>query len=208
MDPASTGAIGDLWSGSSVGPTFDGRYGIDVAAPGEFLISVYAPNSYWATFNFNKVQDGGGLYGKANAVSAAAPIVTGIIALMLQANPALDQIQVRDILRRTARADAFTGQVPNNRWGYGKVDAYEAVHQAQLSRVPGLGVQIGFSGTDPRIEFPTVQGLVHRIEFKDELDEANWHVLVSDIQGTGNSFTHTDTSLGNRQKRFYRVGAE
>jgi hypothetical protein len=128
------GAIGNIWLGSSIGPTFDGRMGVDLCSPGDSLFTVYAPNSYWATFRFNMIKDGNGFYGRASAVSAAAPIVTGIIALMLQANPELDQIQVRNILRSTARADVFTGKIPNNTWGYGKVDAYEAVRQARLSR--------------------------------------------------------------------------
>lgn len=98
-EPAGTGAINDIWAGSSIGPTFDGRIGADVAAPGEFVMTTYAPNSWWATFDFNKIQSGNGFYGKANAVSAAAPQITGIIALMLQANPKLDQLQIREILR-------------------------------------------------------------------------------------------------------------
>lgn len=112
-DSDSIGVVGDIWAGSSIGPTFDGRLGVDVAAPGEFVITVYAPDSYWATLSFNKNQEGEGFYGKANAVSAAAPQVTGIVALMLQANPELDQLQIRNILRNTARADDFTGTVPN-----------------------------------------------------------------------------------------------
>ncbi|MCW5559693.1 MAG: S8 family serine peptidase, partial [Verrucomicrobiae bacterium] len=206
--PASAGAIGGIWSGSSTGPTFDGRFGVDVAAPGEFLMTVYAPDSYWATFDFNKVRGGNGLYGKANAVSAAAPIVTGIIALMLQANPELDQIQVRDILRSTARADAFTGAVPNNTWGYGKVDAYAAVRQALLRRAAPLNAVIERSGPSPTITFPTLRGLAYRIVYKNKLDDFEWLPLISEIPGTGTPATHTDANLGAEQTRFYRIGAE
>ncbi len=121
------GSVGEIWPGSSVGPTFDGRLGVDVTAPGDSLFTVYNPTSYWGTFRFNMIQDGGGHYGRASAVSAAAPIVTGIIALMLQANPTLDAPTVKSILQRTARADSFTGVVPNTTWGYGKVDALAAL---------------------------------------------------------------------------------
>lgn len=124
------GEIGEIWRGSSTGPTFDGRFGVDVAAPGDSLFTTYNPRSYFATFRFNLIQDGAGLYGRASAVSAAAPIATGVIALMLELNPQLDAISVREILHRTARADQFTGQTPNPVYGDGKVDALRAVAAA------------------------------------------------------------------------------
>ena len=118
----SQGVLNDLWPGSSVGPTFDGRLGVDLSAPGDRLVTAYNPLSYWATFRFNLINDGGGLYGIASAVSAAAPIVTGTIALMLEMNPTLDAPAVKNLLHN-ARADLLTGPVPNTRWGYGKLDA-------------------------------------------------------------------------------------
>jgi len=121
------GLPGQIWRGSSTGPTFDGRLGIDVAAPGDRVVTTYGPRTVWATLRFNLVQGGDGFYGMAGAVSAAAPMVTGIIALMLQMNPTLDAAAVKRILQQTARADSFTGTVPNTTWGYGKVDAYAAV---------------------------------------------------------------------------------
>ena len=50
-------------------------------------------------------------YGSLNGTSAAAPSVSGVVALMLSANPALSWRDVRDILRATARKiDADYGQ--------------------------------------------------------------------------------------------------
>ncbi len=108
---------GQIWSGSGVGPTFDGRLGVDVAAPGDSIFTAYNPKSYFATFRFNLIQDGLGLYGRASAVSAAAPVVTGTIALMLEMNPKLNSTAVKSLLQSSARADAFTGAVPNTTWG-------------------------------------------------------------------------------------------
>ena len=124
------GKVGELWRGSGVGPTFDGRLGIDVSAPGDSVFTTYNPRSYWATFRFNVVPGAQGTYGRAAAVSAADPIVTGVIALMLEKNPRLDAVQVKEILRRSAVPDQFTGAVPNTRWGYGKLNALEAVRLA------------------------------------------------------------------------------
>ena len=126
------GDVGELWTGSSVGPTVDGRIGVDVSAPGDRIVAAYAPRSYWASFRSNLIVDGGGLYGMAGAVSAAAPVVTGIVALMLEVDPTLDAGSVKRILQETARADAFTGPTPNPLWGHGKVDAYAALMAVRM----------------------------------------------------------------------------
>jgi minor extracellular serine protease Vpr len=126
------GNLHDLWLGSSRGPTYDGRLGVDVGSPGDRIMTTYAPLSYWHTFRFNLVNDGGGFYGTAGGVSGAAPIVTGIVALMLEKNPHLDAAQVKQILQQSARRDSYTalsGALPNAIWGYGKVDAFGALQR-------------------------------------------------------------------------------
>ncbi|MBR9922635.1 MAG: S8 family serine peptidase [Bacteroidetes bacterium] len=129
-DITGQGESGEIWYGSSEGPTHDGRLGIDFAAPGEVLFGAYSEDTWYAQFESSLVQGGGGFYGIQNAVSAAAPLTTGVIALMLEADPALSAEEIRNILQETAREDSFTGSTPNNTWGYGKLDAYKAVKQA------------------------------------------------------------------------------
>ena len=131
------GDVGELWTGSSVGPTVDGRIGVDVSAPGDRVVTTYAPRSHWASFRHLLIDDGGGLYGMAGAVSAAAPVVTGIIALMLEVDPTLDAVSVKRILQETARTDEFTGRAPNTLWGYGKVDAFEALTTVRQESMAG-----------------------------------------------------------------------
>lgn len=137
------GAINDLWLGSSVGPTFDGRMGVDFSAPGDNVFTTYNPTSYWAEFPHNMIQGGGGHYGRAGAVSAAAPQVTGVIALMLEKNPRLNALQVKSILQNSSRKDSFTGPTANTIWGHGKMDANEAVRLADLS---ARSAQFDFDG--------------------------------------------------------------
>ncbi|MEM8602096.1 MAG: S8 family peptidase [Bacteroidota bacterium] len=120
---------GALWPGSGIGPTYDGRLGIAVSVPGNTNIGTYGARSFFNTARANVIQDGGDPYGVLGAVSGAAPVLAGIVALMLQAGPELDAAEVRAILEQTARADAFTGTVPNSQWGYGKVDALAAVEE-------------------------------------------------------------------------------
>lgn len=128
--PGNDAGEGNLWTGSGVGPTYDGRLGIDVSAPGNMTIGAYGQRSWFNTFRFNKVAPGNGFYGTLGAVSGASPVVTGIVALMLNANPNLDAAQVKTILQNTAREDNSTGTTPNPTWGYGKINAYAAVQEA------------------------------------------------------------------------------
>jgi minor extracellular serine protease Vpr len=131
------GEPGRIWEGSSTGPTFDGRHGVDVVAPGDHVFTSYGPSSVWQTNPHFLIQDGGGFYGKASAVSAAAPIVTGIVALMLQRNPELDAEMVKGILQRTARWD-LPGPRPNPIYGWGKVNALGAVREAFVTNLTVL----------------------------------------------------------------------
>jgi hypothetical protein len=122
------GATEDLWTGSSGGPSRDGRpIVVDLTTPGQNVFATYGQTSYWATFRFNLIEDGGGWYGRQGATSGSAPIALGAVALMFQLNPTLTGGQVKDILHQTAVSDAFTGPTPNPDWGYGKLDVLAAL---------------------------------------------------------------------------------
>ena len=60
--------------------------------------------------------------------SMSCPHAVGIVTLLLQVDPTLDPDGVRAILARTAATDEHTTtEQPNPTWGYGKIDAWEAV---------------------------------------------------------------------------------
>jgi hypothetical protein len=66
----------------------------------------------------------------------SSPVVAGVCALILEANPYLSAQQVKDIIIETARTDNFTGVIPVNgstRWGWGKLNAYDAVKLALVT---------------------------------------------------------------------------
>ena len=171
------GDVGELWTGSSVGPTIDGRLGVDVSAPGDRIVTTFGPRTYWATFPHLLIEGGGGRYGMAGAVSAAAPVVTGIIALMLELDPTLDAVSVKRVLQETARADEFTGQTPNTNWGYGKVDAYEAL----------IRVTEGISHTLPLVPGVSESGQEGFVLIRNRSD-MDGEVTIHGIDDTGERF--------------------
>ncbi|MBM3164197.1 MAG: S8 family peptidase [Bacteroidetes bacterium] len=126
---------GGLANFSSHGPRYDGVMKPDIAAPGVSIcsaISSFTDAGYTtiASINFNnKLYD----FAKFSGTSMAGPVVAGICALVLQANPWLTAYQVKEIIQETARQDNFTGVIPpegSPLWGQGKVNAYAAVKQA------------------------------------------------------------------------------
>ena len=133
---------------SSLGPTVDLRTKPDITSVGEDVIS--AVNSFHKEvmeldnillMEFNGKQYG---YFKASGTSFSSPMVTGIVALMLEANPQLSASEAKEILKATARLDHHTGQIDNNginTWGWGKANALAAV-QASLRLVNTQNISI------------------------------------------------------------------
>ena len=70
----------------------------------------------------------------------SAPVVSGAVALMLQANPVLMAGEVKEILLNTATHDSYTGTCPNTVWGNGKLNVYNAIKviESDLSDVAVL----------------------------------------------------------------------
>jgi len=123
--------VGDIAWLSSGGPTRDGRLKPEIAAPGRAVISARSRDG--AFIAFRTAPDG--VHWALDGTSMAAPHVTGAVALLLQRRPDLTPEDVKAILARTAAQDAFTARsytgeppaVPNNQWGYGKLDVRAAL---------------------------------------------------------------------------------
>ena len=125
---------GDLAASSSRGPTRAGGRKPDITAPGISITAAKADSHAGCCcdccYDFYVDKDG---------TSAAAPHVTGVIALMFQKNPNLDLTQITDALNGTARDPGDGSVLPNNDWGTGKVDATAAVNAVPAPPVPAGG---------------------------------------------------------------------
>ena len=96
---------------SSFGPTADGRIKPDVSAMGV--------HAYRAVFTTH--------FAPGNGTSFSGPLVAAVAAQILQVNPDLSPIDVRDILRMTAHQST----APDNSLGWGIVNADAAVRMAE-----------------------------------------------------------------------------
>jgi bacillopeptidase F len=109
----ATNFLDVVWPGSSRGPSnCDLSIFPDLTAPGLSILSSYRD----------------GIYAYSAGTSMACPHVVGTIALMLDANPNLTIEQIETILKETAKPLGLFH--PNNTYGWGLVDAFEAVSVA------------------------------------------------------------------------------
>lgn len=124
--------VGNISSFSSPGPTRDGRTKPEVSAPGELIAASYSvdapPTGSYSIFSSSYSQwpnayiARDGKHALTQGTSFAAPHVAGTVALMVQQFPNKTPTEIRQAIIATARPDGFTGAVPNNKWGYGKLD--------------------------------------------------------------------------------------
>ena len=128
---------GVIASFSSHGPVIDGRRKPDLSAPGlnvtssisSYTTEVYSPVMTYTYAGREYV------WARMSGTSMSGPAITGIVALMLEANPQLSPAHIREILCATTRNDSQTGPLHerdsiSDIWGWGKVNALAAVNEA------------------------------------------------------------------------------
>jgi subtilisin family serine protease len=148
--------------------------------------------------------------GRGSGTSYATPSVSGVIALVIEANPDLDPLQIKEVLKQTAerRGPASVPDVDpywNRDFGYGMVDAYEAVklaqHLNQTEQSASVDPYLQNHLLDYNVTGSTAtivghswgqQGVVDRVEFRlgdGEWSEATYE--IADNLSAGESFNWT-----------------
>ena len=163
LDDKNTVDRGDdgIASYSSRGPRRDNNDGNpynemkpDISAPGTNIIQAEACYASGSCYNRLPGQDAAdnGYSGRGSGTSYAAPAVTGVIALIIEANPELNPLEIREILRLTAERRETLSSADgegveegpwatypeldpywNRHFGWGMADAYEAVKSALIN---------------------------------------------------------------------------
>jgi subtilisin family serine protease len=123
-----TGEVpGALFRTSSLGPSRDGKVKPDLAATGSTTLSTGNLDHIYRLINLGPNESFkvalGGLHNRNGGTSMASPIVAGLAALYFEKNPNATWSEIKQVLLQNTYQDAFTGTaLPNNLWGYGKVN--------------------------------------------------------------------------------------
>ncbi|MHA1399585.1 MAG: S8 family serine peptidase [Candidatus Heimdallarchaeaceae archaeon] len=174
----------------------------EVVAPGVNIYSTMPTysvtlTSWWYGYSQN--------YDQMSGTSTATPMVAGVCALILEADPTLTPAQVRDILHNTATDLGSVGW--DESFGYGLVNAKAAVDE------------VGGGGTPPDTEPPSkVTGLIATAVSATQID-LNWNansepdlnyyniyrdgVKIAETTAT----TYSDTGLQSSTTYTYEVSA-
>ncbi len=120
---------GALSEFSSHGPTRDGRIKPDIVATGEWILScgTQAELNILAALSPEAVA-AGRKHKRSSGTSMSAPVVAGIAALYFERYPQASWSDLKQALLNCTDRDQFTGtNLPDTRWGYGKVNGYKVL---------------------------------------------------------------------------------
>jgi serine protease AprX len=175
----ATNSSAELASFSSRGPSgLNGSLKPNVSAPGVSVRSAIRNNGY-ASYS---------------GTSMAGPHVAGVVALMISANPNLaGEVEVIEEMLEETAIPKFNNQTcggipgsesPNNAFGYGIIDAFEAV-EAAIGFLPAelVDFQLSMNTAYERVLSWTMQsdGDVFKVQLERSRDVKNWvpvHTMV------------------------------
>ena len=143
-----SGQKGIRSSFSAMGPTLDGRIKPDVMAPGQNIISSYStffinnPKNVNASVKSDvrhfKYNDRTYAWNANAGTSMSAPVVTGAIALWLQADPTLTPADCLEIFAKTCSHYDTSLSYPNNLYGYGQIDVAAGLREVLRRKALGI----------------------------------------------------------------------
>lgn len=65
--------------------------------------------------------------------------------------------------------------------------------------------RLGTNGNNLVLNWSTSSGLTYRVQYKSQLNDANWQTLGSDVLATSTTSSFTDTNLAAIPQRYYRI---
>ena len=164
----------------------------ELSAPGTNIIQAEGCVSSGGCNNFLGGDASGNTYtGRGSGTSYATPAVTGVVALVIEANGQLSPLQIKEVLKQTSErmGEPSAPEVDpywNREFGYGMVDAHAAValaqHIAETGQTDSLDVSlqnhllnlVDSNGTINVTGHAWGQmGSVDRVEFR--IDGGEWH---------------------------------
>ncbi len=155
----------------------------------------------------DKGYNNGNYHEEFRGTSAAAPIVAGVITLMLSTNPNLTRLDVIQILKNSADkvgGDIYDAQGHNNHYGYGRINAENAVSQAEYLSNTTL-----YPPT--KLTFTNVTQHAVTLHWKDNAKVEKGFKVYRDgnlIHKTAENITsYTDTNLNKHTTYTYTVKA-
>lgn len=160
---------------TSYGTLIDGRTLPDVCAPGATVIS--SSNEYYldkaiyygmpeqiSAIYYDGARNHS--YHQCSGTSMACPVVTGALALWLEAYPELTAAQAKEIIRNTALKDeAVATSGVQAQWGAGKFDAYAGLKEVlRLKEELSVG---GVSTEEGRLNVQCIDGRIFEVLIPD-----------------------------------------
>ncbi len=188
---------GQLAYHSSAGPTRTGLLKPDIAASGNSIFSCVAMGMQSNLIaNYPNYLAPGGYHVLGGGTSAASPVVTGLALLFLQAMPNATNQLFKNAITSCAYNDIFTGtNLPNNKWGYGKLDGLSTftcsgVLSVNNNIVPSSYQDIFPNPTNEKIFISSniidvcIQDITGRIVYDEKrknVDNDKWSIILNDI---------------------------
>lgn len=186
----------------------------NITAPGSAIISVRdtdvltIPNSGWID-NDGTTGAGGANYYVMTGTSMACPMAAGAAALLLDKNPSAAPQQVYDAITNSA-SNSGTGTLPNNTWGFGKLDALAASNDTALP-VELTSFTATLSKTGIKLKWITALEINnYGFDIERKITESsNWQ-KIGFVDGNGNSnsvkqYTFVDNGLTGGNNFNYRL---